>query len=393
MLTQKLGEVAREYHQIHNQRQGHGEADGNAAHRRQGQRMAKLRDRFERLLLHWCADQRLAEAWRRHLYHTAPAPSEPELAVPPIFRGRNEAGARIEVRPANGEGSTAYDIFCDGARVGRESVPWHLDPESIEPVVVAGQTCVDTFDASPEAIEALRSFVANPGAEPPWRFGRELYEDGLVDPDFALTGRGRRCLHRPARVAPRMRGGGRAHYCVVAADSARARILLLAAADSSLAATLMPLTEVADLSRPDGRARFGELHSDSRPGLNSDPGAGPASGHAVSDHRENRRQQASRDFAESVVEAAERVWRTLPGCHIVVSASPPMLGFLRPALARRAGGQPPLEVRELGRDLSKLAPAALHDALATAGLLPARGRRRTRPPVWQRDAAGSKKAG
>ena len=145
----------------------------------------------------------------------------------------------------------------------------------------------------------------------------------------------------------------------------------------------MPLTEVADIARPDGRARDRDLHSESRPPQRADVFAGPSSRHGVSDHREDRRRESTREFADSVVEAASRVWRSLPSCEIVVTASPTMLGLLRPALGRRTGGPAAPPVRELGRDLSKLAPAALHDALADQGLLPARGRRQPRP-AWQR---------
>jgi hypothetical protein len=51
-----------------------------------------------------------------------------------------------------------------------------------------------------------------------------------------------------------------------------------------------------------------------------------------------------------------------------------MLGHLRPAIARRRTGPSRPDVQELARDLSRLAPPALHDALAEASLLPARGR-------------------
>jgi hypothetical protein len=73
------------------------------------------------------------------------------------------------------------------------------------------------------------------------------------------------------------------------------------------------------------------------------------------------------------------VWKSHPACHVVVVAGPKMLGNLRPAIARRRNGSP-VEVHELDRELTQLAPAALHDALAGAELLPPRGRRRTRGP-------------
>ena len=389
MLTDKLTELARDYHQLQGVRHVRGaEADGNAAHRKMGQKMAEIAGRFERLVEHWIDGDPRAESWRRHLYDGAEAPDGPDLTEPPLFRGRNDAGARIEVRRAPAASGAAYEVFSDGARIARESAPWDLAPEIIEPVTIAGQPCLDTFDTSPAAQGALGDWVATSSGEPPWHVARELYDDGLIDFDFALTARGRRCLAKRAgeRTASRADlAGARVHYVVLAADGARARIFLLAA-DRGRAPTLMPLTEVADMARPDGRARARDLHSESRPPQRADLFAGPGSGHAVSDHREDRRRESSRDFADSVVEAASRVWRTLPSCEIVVVASPTMLGLLRPALGRRTGGPAAPPVRELARDLSKLAPAALHDTLAGAGLLPARGRREPRP-AWQRNGA------
>jgi len=389
MLTRLLGEIAREYHQLQVRHQARGrDGAGNAAHRRLGHKMAELADRFERLLEHWAPEPGIADAWRQHLRGRGPRPDGPDLAEPPLFRGTTDGGARIEVRrTAGNDGVDEVDIFCDGARIARESGPWTLEAEAIEPVTIAGQVCIDSNDASPDAISALRDFIARPGREPPWRFARELYEDGLIDIDFALTARGGRCLARLGADRPTSRGraararpgGTRARYCVIVADAARARILLLATTDSGLAPTLMPLTEVADLSRPQGRARDRDLHSESRPGQRADTFAGASSGHTVSDHRDSRRRETSREFAEDVADAASRVWRTLPACEIVVVASPSMLGHLRPAIARRSGGAIPHNVHELARDLSKLAPAALHDALATAGHLPPRGRREPLP--------------
>jgi len=389
MLTRKLADLARDYHQLHGQRQARGkDGEGSAAHRRLGQKMADLGERFERLVEHWVHEPELAEAWRRHLYDGSPPPDGPSLPDPPFFRGRTDAGARIEVRRAGQNSETAYEVFSDGALIARESGPWHLEAEALEPVTIAGQTCIDSNDASPEAIAALRAFVAGDGGEPPWRFARELHADGLIDIDFALTARGRRCLARAsgAREAAAVGVGlaaSRARYCVIVADAARARILLLATSEDGQAPTLMPLTEVADLSRPEGRARDRDLHSETRPGRRADSFAGASSGHAVSDHRENRRRESSREFADEVAEAASRVWRTLPACDIVVVASPSTLGHLRPAIARRTGGPSPHTVHELARDLGNLAPPALHDALATAGLLPPRGRRQP-VPRWQR---------
>jgi len=49
------------------------------------------------------------------------------------------------------------------------------------------------FDAAPSALRALRDFRAS-GGDPPWQHTSALLSDGLIDPDFALTARGRRAL-------------------------------------------------------------------------------------------------------------------------------------------------------------------------------------------------------
>src|SRR5687767_5089722 len=83
MLTDKLIEMAREYHQLQGVRHVRGaEAEGNAAHRKMGQKMADIAARFERLIEHWLAGDPRAEAWRRHLYDGAPLPDGPDLAEP-----------------------------------------------------------------------------------------------------------------------------------------------------------------------------------------------------------------------------------------------------------------------------------------------------------------------
>jgi hypothetical protein len=55
-------------------------------------------------------------------------------------------------------------------------------------------TCRETFAASPRSFAALREFVSAGAGEPPWDHAPDLLRDGLVDPDFSLTARGRRAL-------------------------------------------------------------------------------------------------------------------------------------------------------------------------------------------------------
>jgi protein required for attachment to host cells len=59
---------------------------------------------------------------------------------------------------------------------------------------------------------------------------------------------------------------------------------------------------------------------------------------------------------------------------VAIVASPSMLGALRPVLERTQAGPQRWSIHELARDLTRLAPPAIHDALAADGLLPPRGR-------------------
>jgi hypothetical protein len=54
-------------------------------------------------------------------------------------------------------------------------------------------TFEETFNTSDDALDALAGFLADSGS-PPWEHFGELYADGLVDANVALTPRGRRAL-------------------------------------------------------------------------------------------------------------------------------------------------------------------------------------------------------
>ena len=388
--AEQLRDLGHEYHHVQQEHQR--ESDGSATRRRQRERMERIASRFERLLSHWVRNEELAAAWRRHLYDGGPAPTGPELRLPPIYRGRTATGSLVEVRrAADGD----HDIFMDGTHFDRDGAPWHLEPDEVPPTRVVGEDCEEVFEASDEAVDALEAFMSGEGGgEPPWPWGTELFEDGLIDADFGLTARGRRRLSRaPARAAAASMAGGR-RFCVLAADTARARLFTLHAPEPPDQPTLSPLVEVADLTSPARRARDSELLANSRPGIRSEgaprtnphqaggrhPGA--QTGHGVDDRRGSRRRENDRVFADAVADEVARLWQSLGDCEVIVVASPAMLGVLRPALSRRNGGPTARPVHELARDLTRLAPAALHDALAGADLLPGRGRRQPTPAVW-----------
>jgi hypothetical protein len=341
----------------------HGRETGPRARRRLREKMARLGERFERVLSRWVQDEALRRAWDDFLHRGGDAPDEPRLAPPRVFMGIDEVGSVVEIRPREDRG---YDVIVDGTVMRHEAVPWRLDPDLIEPIQIGEHACREVFEAPPEAVNELQRFLSTPGAEPPWRWARALVEDGLVDVDFALTPRGQRRLARPAPRAAE--AGAGITIGVIVADAARARVLVLAELGSAPAR----LVEVAAVTHPERRARDSEVLSETRPGLRREGPHGPR--HGMDDHRDRHRRAVDREFARLAVDEAVRNWRAHGATRVIVAASPAMLGLLRPAIARSNGGQKPFGVLELARDLTRLSPPALHDALAEAGLLPPRGR-------------------
>lgn len=137
------------------------------------------------------------------------------------------------------------------------------------------------------------------------------------------------------------------HVCVVVADAARARVLVLEP----------ELVDVSEITNPRLRARGAHVRSGS--------GAG--------------RREIERHFAAEIAEEAAGVASLYPSCALIVVATPAMLGLLRPAIARKIGSTDRIAVHELARDLTRLAAPKLHDQLAEAGLIPARGQAALQP--------------
>jgi len=360
-LLRRLGAEYRHVEQEH-----HREPPSRGATRhRLAEQMRELEAHFERTLVEWTADEALRARWREFLHGRAPSPDEPRLASPPLFKGRTEAGAIVELRAA----PDGYDIFVDGARSDHSNVPWHLDPETRGPVLIGAHACDEIFDAPQAAITALTEFLAG-RADPPWQWARELLEDGLIDPELALTPRGRRCMYG-ARPAVQPAPGAR-NVCVLVADAARARVLVLGVDHASVGPAITELVEVAELTNPMLRARDTEAVSDSGSGRR---GGAKTPLHSTPDHRDHRRRDIERHFAAVVAGAAAGVWRHYPSCELIVVASPVMLGLLRPAIDRQIRAKDQLAIHEVASDLTKLTVPMLHDLLAESALLPERGRR------------------
>ena len=358
-LLRTLGDHYRHVEQEHGR-----EPTRSATRHRIAAEMQGIQDHFERLLTEWVPDDGLRTRWREFLHGHEEAPGAPKLPSPPLFKGRTDAGAVLEIRPV----SDGYDIIVDGARIDHSEVPWRLEPDMRGPTQIGDHACEETFDAPEPAIHALADFRADPAAAP-WRWARELVEDGLIDTELALTPRGKRCLarsHPVAEPAPHAR-----NYCVLVADAARARVLLLGVEPAAVGPATSELVDVAEITNPMLRARDVELLADSGTGRR---GGAKTPLHATPDHRDHHRREIERQFAVRVAEEAASVWRRYPSCELIIAASPVMLGLLRPAIDKQLHPKDRIAVRELARDLTKLTGPKLHDLLAEAELIPARGR-------------------
>lgn len=362
-VLRRLGDEYRHLEQEHARQP----SERSATRHRLEDKLQRIALHFERVLVEWVHDDTLRGRWREFLHGRAEPPENLGAPPPPLFKGKNDAGATIEIRAAG----VGYDVLQDGARVDHSEVPWYLDPDMIGPIRIGDELCEETFDVSPEAIAALAEFDAGRG-EPPWRWARELLEDGLIDSELAVTPRGRRCLDRehPAHAA----ATSAPTTCVVVADGARARVLVLERRLNGGPA-IAELVEAAEITNPVLRARDTDLLSDTRMGRR---GGASTPLRATSDHRDHHRRDLERHFAARIAEEASGVWRRYPSCELVVVAPAVMLGLLRPAIEDELRPKDHVELRELARDLTKLTAAQLHDQLADEGLLPPRGRR---PPL------------
>ena len=159
------------------------------ARRHLEQDLAELESRIERRLALWVPEEDERRQWRAHLHHGGPAPSWPAVPAPLVFYGVADDTSIVEVR---GQGDQDQRLYVDGAPRGPiPPVPGVLSPEGLQ---LAGMRCRETFTAAPDALAELRRHTLAGAGEPPWQHAPDLLRDGLIDPDFGLTARGRRAL-------------------------------------------------------------------------------------------------------------------------------------------------------------------------------------------------------
>jgi hypothetical protein len=187
-LREVLDVLVRLYHHLQNEHKRFPE--GSTMRRRIGQRLLDVRERFDRVLDEWVADDDLREDWRRHLHYRAAVPEGPSAIRPLTFRGVSDAGSVVEIRGRNGDD---LDVIVDGSLVERIVATKDLKREVPSPLHIDGFEFRETFAASAYALKALDAFLTGAGS-PPWEHATELLTDGLIDTHFDLTPRGRRAL-------------------------------------------------------------------------------------------------------------------------------------------------------------------------------------------------------
>lgn len=165
----------------------------SAPRRRIEDRLLDVRARFDRLLEEWVPEEDLRQAWVEYLHSHGPMPDGPPGVRPLVFAGIAEVtGSRLEIRGRHGE---ELEATIDGTLV--ERLVGEKDFAATTPPLrfrLDGIDYDETFDASPEAFDALAEFLDDELRSPPWEHARELLADGLVDVQFAVTPRGRRLL-------------------------------------------------------------------------------------------------------------------------------------------------------------------------------------------------------
>ncbi len=157
-------------------------------------------------------------------------------------------------------------------------------------------------------------------------------------------------------------------YCVVVANGARARFFTLQGAKVPEIEGGPNLVEQgSNLVNPEKELPDRELWSNEY-GRNRAPSGGPA--HGYDDHRAQHDEELVRRFARRVAEETARRVQANSAAHVVLVAQKRTLGHLRPALEPLLRAS--VDVREVGKDLSKLSPTELHEHLARENVLPRR---------------------
>jgi len=152
--------------------------------------------------------------------------------------------------------------------------------------------------------------------------------------------------------------------CIAVVDGASARIYLYNDGDGEKPT----LTEVKDLANPGRRARDEALFSETKPGVRAQSGGRGS----TDDHRDAHRAGWDAEFSEAVISEVDVYAKEQKLGHVILVASPKMLGHLRrfDVLLRKHG----MVVDEIERDLARLTLPQIHDHLAAMHVIEPRAR-------------------
>jgi hypothetical protein len=188
-LREELEALVHGYHHLQNEH--HRAAPESSVRRRIEDELLDVRERLDRLLEEWIPDEELRNKWRARIDNREPAPESPGSIEPLVFEGRSEvSGSIVEIRGRPDD----LRVEVDGSLV--ERVAAAKDFAVTTPPArfrLNDNVFEEIFSASPDALDALASFLDG-GGSPPWDSASELLADGLIDTHFDLTPRGRRAL-------------------------------------------------------------------------------------------------------------------------------------------------------------------------------------------------------
>ena len=188
-LREELHALVHHYEHLHNELEH--EKPGGSTRRKLEDNLLDVRERFDRLLYEWIADEELREQWREYIHGRRAEPDEPAGIEPLAFQGLTDAGSVVQVRGRADE----YQVWVDGSL--QERIAARKDLSVDKPVLHFrwdGKEIAESFNASAAALTALAQYRDDPITPPPWEYASELLADGLIEVHFDLTPRGKRAL-------------------------------------------------------------------------------------------------------------------------------------------------------------------------------------------------------
>jgi protein required for attachment to host cells len=156
-------------------------------------------------------------------------------------------------------------------------------------------------------------------------------------------------------------------YCVVVIGGAQARFFTLEPVEFPELESGPRLEGRGAISNPEKEIPGRDLYTDPKTGRSRAPPGGPS--HGYDDHRSQHEDEFDRRFARKVMEKTVRLAQKNQARCVVLAAPARMLGLLRQDIDIIAKSG--IEVRKVGKDMTKFSTTQIHDHLAKKELLPA----------------------